>query len=216
MPYRIDLLGGWLDQPFVSKHHPGGIITLSIEPTLEFYERSGMASSTRRSALDLWGPRLPAGNPAKLSKMLFCYDNPPGTKEISGAQDSIGIVYPRLAYSVHDGDYWPAQIDHVADEDALRFVENLIYLVPLGPRHSGYNILGQTYIDGQRAQRLADAAEACWQAILNRDSATHSAPYSLSCATKTDSGLLETNRPWPLCRLFLRNLDYYCSVHELT
>ena len=23
MPYRIDLAGGWLDQPFVSQHHPG-------------------------------------------------------------------------------------------------------------------------------------------------------------------------------------------------
>ena len=59
MPYRIDLAGGWLDQPFVSKHCPGAVITVSIEPTLEFNERSGMASSTRRQAVDLWGNRLP-------------------------------------------------------------------------------------------------------------------------------------------------------------
>ena len=72
MPYRIDLAGGWLDQPFVSKHHPGAVITLSIEPTVEFNERSGMATSTRRRALKLWGPRLPTGDPEKLAEMLFC------------------------------------------------------------------------------------------------------------------------------------------------
>jgi len=47
LPYRIDLAGGWLDQPFVSKHHPGSVITLSIEPTLEFNERS-VAPTIRR------------------------------------------------------------------------------------------------------------------------------------------------------------------------
>ena len=46
IPYRIDLAGGWLDQPFVSRLHPGAVITISIEPTIEFNERSGMASST--------------------------------------------------------------------------------------------------------------------------------------------------------------------------
>ena len=69
IPYRIDLAGGWLDQPWVSSLYPGAVLTVSIEPTVEFNERSGMASSTRRKAIDLWGPRLPAGNPAKLAKI---------------------------------------------------------------------------------------------------------------------------------------------------
>ena len=30
IPYRLDLAGGWLDQPYVSKHHPGPVITISI------------------------------------------------------------------------------------------------------------------------------------------------------------------------------------------
>ena len=51
----------------------------------------------------------------------------------------------------------------------LRFVENLLYLVPLGPRHAGYNVLGQTFISEQGAKALADATEACWQAIQNQD-----------------------------------------------
>ena len=118
-PYRIDLAGGWLDQPFVSQQYPGPVVTISIEPTLNFNERSGMASSTRRAAIDLWGPRLPVGDPEKLAKILFCYDNPPGTKIISGSQDAIGLVFPGLAYAYYDGEYWPSHIAHLHDEMAL-------------------------------------------------------------------------------------------------
>ena len=107
IPFRIDLAGGWLDQPFVSKHHPGSVITLSIEPTLDFNERSGMASSTRNAAIELWGTRLPLGDHEKIAKILFCYDNPPGTTEISGSQDAIGIVFPGLAKAYYEGEYWP-------------------------------------------------------------------------------------------------------------
>jgi len=32
IPFRLDLAGGWLDQPFVSKYAPGPVITISIEP----------------------------------------------------------------------------------------------------------------------------------------------------------------------------------------
>ena len=86
IPYRIDLAGGWLDQPFVSQHQPGSVLTVSIHPTIEFNQRSGMASSTRASAVEIWGARLPQDNVEKLAKILFSYDNPPGTKEISGSR----------------------------------------------------------------------------------------------------------------------------------
>jgi cytidyltransferase-like protein len=169
MPYRIDLAGGWLDQPFVSKYHPGAVITLSIEPTVEFNERSGMASSTRRTAIELWGARLPADHPEKLAKILFCCDNPPGTQEVSGSQDAIGIVYPGLARAYYTGDYWPVRIDHVLHENQLGFVEHSLYLAPLGPRETGYDVLSNTNISNAGARTLAEAAETCWQAIANRD-----------------------------------------------
>jgi cytidyltransferase-like protein len=169
MPYRIDLAGGWLDQPFVSQHHPGAVLTISIEPTVEFNERSGMASSTRRSALDLWGPGLPVGEHAKLAKVLFCYDNPPGTTEVSGAQDAIGIVFPGLARSYYQGQYWPTSIESAQDEAILRMIEQSLFLVPLGPRSMGYNPLNETVITSERAKALADAADACWQALHNHD-----------------------------------------------
>jgi cytidyltransferase-like protein len=172
IPFRIDLAGGWLDQPFVSKHYPGPVITISLEPTLQFNDRSGMASSTRQSAIDMWGPRLPAGDPEKLAKILFCFDNPPGTKEISGSQDAIGIVFPGLAKANYDGDYWPVNIERITDEPALQFVESSLYLITLGPRQATYDVLAKTRIDRQKAKTLADAAEANWEAIKNRDLAT--------------------------------------------
>jgi hypothetical protein len=169
MPYRIDVAGGWLDQPFVSRFYPGPVLTISLEPTIEFNERSGMATSTRRKALDLWGPRLPAGDPEKLAKILFCYDNPPGTKEISGSQDAIGLVCPGLYKANYNGEYWPFRLDAVQDEKVLRFIEQSLYLIPLGPRQQGYAVLSHTNIDREGAKALADAADGCWDAILARD-----------------------------------------------
>ena len=169
IPYRIDLAGGWLDNPWVSEHYPGSVITISLEPTLEFNDRSGMASSTRRTAVDLWANRIPAGNYEKLAKMLFCYDNPPGTKIISGSQDSIGIVFPGLARAYYDANYWPTTIEHVQDPQALQFVENSLYLLTLGPRQPEFDVLANTRIDRAGARALAEAAENCWQAILAHD-----------------------------------------------
>lgn len=169
MPYRIDVAGGWLDQPWVSELCAGPVITVSIEPTFEFNERSGMASSTRLSAIDLWGPRLPVADEKKLAKILFCYDNPPGTKEVSGSQDSIGIVCPGLNKSYYEGKYWPSKIESVQDETLLQFIEKSFYLVPLGPRHSGYAVLSNTRITAEGAKALSTAAESCWGAILAKD-----------------------------------------------
>jgi cytidyltransferase-like protein len=169
MPYRIDLAGGWLDQPFVSQAYPGAVLTISLEPTIAFNERSGMATSTRNHALELWGPKLPPGDPEKLAYMLFCYDNPPGTINVSGSQDAIGIVMPGLNRADYTGKYWPTRIETVGDELTLQFVEQALYLVPLGPREDGYNPLDNRQISREGAKALADAADACWDAILKHD-----------------------------------------------
>lgn len=169
MPYRIDLAGGWLDQPFVSTLYPGPVLTISIEPTIAFNERSGMATSTRNVALDMWGAKLPTADPEKLAYILFCVDNPPGTVEVSGSQDSIGIAMPGLNKANYTGKYWPESIDKVRDELTLQFVEQSLYLIPLGPRESGYNPLAKQHITTENAKALADAAEGAWQAILAHD-----------------------------------------------
>ncbi len=169
LPYRIELAGGWLDQPYVSKYYPGPVVTLSIEPTLEFNDRSGMAGSTRRHMREIWGDKLPPGDYEKLAKILFAYDNPPGTKIISGSQDSIGLVFPGLAYAYYDNDYWPQYIEHHLEERLLTFLENALYLVPLGPRYEDFDVLADTHINQENAKNLADATERNWQAILDQD-----------------------------------------------
>ena len=169
IPFRIDLAGGWLDQPFVSKHHAGSVLTIGIEPTHDFNDRSGMSSSTRKKAIELWHTHLPDSDREQLARMLFCYENPPGTVQVSGSQDSIGIVYPGLNRLHYDGGYWPERIESVHDEEVLRFIEDHLQLVPLSPRGDGYDVLSGTAIDRDKAKALADAADACWTALLAKD-----------------------------------------------
>ncbi len=165
IPYRIDLAGGWLDQPFVSTWHPGPVLTVSIEPTVEFNDRSGMASSTRRRAVELWGSQMPHGDPETLARVLFGFENPPGKGEIAGSQDALGIVLPGLNRLDYAGDYWPARISPVQDEFVLGWLEEHLSLVALGPRTGDYAATEDARIDAARAKALAAAASDCWEAI---------------------------------------------------
>ncbi len=180
IPFRLDLAGGWLDQPFVSKHHAGSVLTVSIEPTHDFNDRSGMSSSTRKKAIELWRTHLPDGDREQLAKVLFGYENPPGTTEVSGSQDSIGIVFPGLNKLHYEGGYWPTHIESVHDEDVLSFIEDHLQLVPLGPRRQGYSVLSGTHIDAAGAKALADAADACWNAIQAKDASAFGAAFRAS------------------------------------
>ncbi|HPT12024.1 MAG TPA: adenylyltransferase/cytidyltransferase family protein [Bacteroidales bacterium] len=170
IPYRLDLAGGWLDQPFVSKYFSGPVITISLEPDIEFNDRSGMASSTRAKAIELWQTELPDGDRERLAKTLFCYENPPGNKYVSGSQDSIGIVFPGLnKLDYPKGDYWPGKIINTVDEEVLRFIEDSIYLINLSPRGGGYNVLSEMRITAQRAEHLAISANMLWESALAKD-----------------------------------------------
>ena len=119
IPYRIDLAGGWLDQPFVSQHHPGPVLTISIEPDYDFNNRGGMSTSSRKAAIEMWHIDIPAGDRETLAKMVFRYENPPGRAYTSGSQDAIGIVMPCLNKLNYDNDYWPTSIESVKDADTM-------------------------------------------------------------------------------------------------
>ena len=169
IPYRIDLAGGWLDQPYVSKYYPGPVLTICIEPDYEFNDRSGMSTSSRKKAIELWQTDIPEGDKEKLAKTLFCYENPPGTPYVSGSQDALGIVMPGLNKYEYNGDYWPESIESNLDSDILEWLEKYIWLVPLYTRGQSYNVLADTHIDAVSAKALSDAARCCWDAILNKD-----------------------------------------------
>ncbi len=169
IPYRVDLAGGWLDQPFVSKFFAGPVLTVSIEPTIEFNERSGMASSSRRKAIELWQNDIPAGNKEQLAKVLFSYENPPGKDEVAGSQDALGIVLPGLNRLDYKGEYWPHKITSIHDEQILHWIEEHLYLVTLGPREPEFSVLADTNITRRKAKALAEAAIGCWDSIRKRD-----------------------------------------------
>lgn len=169
IPYRIDLAGGWLDQPYVSKHYPGPVLTISIEPEYEFNSRSGMSTSSRKAAIEMWHVDIPEGDKETLAKMVFRYENPPGSPYISGSQDAIGIVMPGLNRLNYKGGYWPENIETVKDTEVLDFIEKNLWLIPMAPREVAYDVLENTNIDAAGAERLARAAIACWDAINAKD-----------------------------------------------
>jgi len=170
IPYRIDLAGTWIDQPYVSKYYPGAAITASIEPTIEFNERSGMATSTRRKAIELWNNNLPMDKPEKLAKILFRYDNDPGTKEVSGSQDSIGITMPGInKFYYEKGKYWPSKFETISDPDTIKWLEERIYMVTLWPRPADFNVLSETNINTENVKNLTLAAEMTWEGLISKD-----------------------------------------------
>jgi cytidyltransferase-like protein len=169
IPYRIDLAGGWLDQPFVNSHYPGAVITISIEPDYDFNDRSGMSTSSRKKAIELWHTDIPDGDREMLARTLFCCENPPGTKYVSGSQDALGIVMPGLNRFFYNQNYWPEKIDTVTDAGLLSWIEQRLWLVPLYPRTGDFDVLSDTFIDKAGAMALSVASDACWEAILNKD-----------------------------------------------
>ena len=170
MPYRIDLAGTWIDQPYVSKYCPGWAITTSIEPTLEFNERSGMATSTRKKAIELWNDHLPMEHPEKLARTLFRYDNDPGTKEVSGSQDSIGITMPGInRFFYEKGEYWPSKFETISDLSIIRWLEERLYMVTLWPRPADFVVLENTNITPENVKSLTSASAMAWEGLCNKD-----------------------------------------------
>ena len=169
IPYRVELCGGWLDQPAVNSLASGSVIVMSIEPSIEFNDKSGMATSSRKKAIELWQTQIPSGDKMELAKLLFCVENPPGTVNVSGSQDQLGIILPGLNKLNYDNGFWPVSVESKTDDETLQFVAEHLYLIALPPRCAGYNVKARTNINAESARKLSEATERCWQAINDRD-----------------------------------------------
>ena len=169
LPYRIDLAGTWIDQPYVSKYRPGWAITLSLEPIIEYNERCGMSTSTRNAAKKIWPHYLPLEKPEKLAEILFKFENMPGSSMISGAQDAIGICMPGLVRHYYSNGYWPTKFESIHEESKLGWLEDHIQMVLLWPREQGLDLLSETYINEENVKSLTKASEEVWEAIQNKD-----------------------------------------------
>ena len=131
-----------------------------------------MSTSSRNKAIELWQTDIPEGDSEKLAKTLFCFENPPGTKYVSGSQDSLGITMPGLNRYFYDNDYWPSKIESRLDDDLLKWIEQRIWMIPLYPRKSDFDVLADTRIDERGAKALSLAAEELWNSLMKKDART--------------------------------------------
>ncbi|GAP08064.1 hypothetical protein ATHL_02964 [Anaerolinea thermolimosa] len=175
IPYRMALAGGWIDQPYISRHNPsppGSMVVVGLEPDFHFMERSGMASGTRNVARRLWGDRLPPGDPATLVRQLYAAENE-GKADPSGSQDMIGLIYPginRLDYDYAvEGGVFPAHIETCRDETVIAWLEKVIHFLPVMQRPPGYNPLEIMNLEPAWVERLGQTGQQCFAAILARD-----------------------------------------------
>ena len=182
IPTRLDLAGTWIDQPYVSMHHPGWAITISLEPTFEVRDRCGLSTSTRNMIQKIWPMKLPKMEPEMLARLVFCFENNPEREDghISGAQDSIGICVPGLCRHYYDNNFWPKKIESTNDEMTLRFLEDHLIMVPMEPRKPGCSVVEGKDITLDKVRALADAADACWKAIQSRNLEAFAAAYKAS------------------------------------
>ena len=174
-PYRIQLAGGWIDQPFVSQLNPsppGSMVVVSLKPTCHLMDRAGMATGSRKIALRLWQGRLPARDPAALVEELYTEENR-GKTEPSGTQDMIGLIYPGVSRLDYDagfrGGVFPQQIESNNDPEIARWLERVLHLLPVMPRPEGYNPLGVKNLESDWIRRLGETGKDCFSAIVAQD-----------------------------------------------
>lgn len=182
IPTRLDLAGTWIDQPYVSQYHPGWAITISLEPTFEVRDRCGLSTSTRKMIQKIWPVKLPKMDPEMLARLVFCFENNPEREDghISGAQDSIGICVPGLCRHYYDNNFWPKKVEYTNDEMTLRFLEQHLVMIPMEPRKPGCSVVEGKDITPEKVAALADAADACWKAIIAKDLTAFAAAYKAS------------------------------------
>lgn len=175
IPNRIALAGGWIDQPFVSRHNPqppGSMVVVSLEPTFRVMDRAGCASGTREIATQLWRGRLPSRPASQLVRELYDAENN-GRKQPSGSQDMIGLIYPGISrldydFAQHEG-VFPGAIESIIDPRIARWLERVLYVLPIEPRPPGYNPLRKKNLDPKWIQRLGRTGKDCFAAIEHKD-----------------------------------------------
>ena len=186
IPNRLQLAGGWIDQPFVSQHNPqpfGSMVVVQIEPDFRPMDRSGIASGTRAVALKIWKGKLPKRSPEALARELYEAENQ-GKTEPSGSQDMIGLVYPgvnRLDYNfkIHGG-IFPSHIESCNRSKVARWLSRVLHLLPVEPRPDGYNPLGVKNITTRWVAKLGRSGQDCFDAIVKMDAQALGASLNLS------------------------------------
>jgi len=186
IPNRLQLAGGWIDQPFISKHNPkppGSMVVVQIEPDFRPMDRSGIASGTRAIAMKLWNGKLPNRPLDELVRELYETENK-GKTEPSGSQDMIGLIYSgvnRLDYDFKvRGGVFTSHIESCNSPKVARWLSHVLHLIPIEPRPDGYNPLGEKNLDPKWVARLGQSGKDCYDAIVKMDAKKLGAALNLN------------------------------------
>lgn len=186
IPNRLQLAGGWIDQPFVSRHNPqppGSMVVVQIEPDFRPMDRSGIASGTRAIAMKLWKGKLPNRPLAELVRELYEAENK-GKAEPSGSQDMIGLIYPGVNrldydYKIQDG-VFPSHVESCNSPKVARWLSKVLHLIPVEPRPDGYSPLGIKNLKPTWVAKLGRSGQDCYHAIVKMDATALGASLNLN------------------------------------
>ncbi len=186
IPNRLQLAGGWIDQPFVSRYNPkppGSMVVVQLEPDFRPMDRSGIASGTRAIAMKLWKGRVPNRPLEKLVRELYAVENA-GKADPSGSQDMIGLIYPgvnRLDYdsNIHGG-IFPAHIESCNSRKVARWLERVLHLIAVEPRPEGYSPMGRKNLKPEWVAKLGQSGQDCFNAIVRMDANALGASFNLN------------------------------------
>ncbi len=188
IPNRLQLAGGWIDQPFVSRHNPrppGSMVVVQIAPNFRCMDRSGIASGTRVVAMKLWNGKLPKRPLDQLVRELYEAENR-NKKDRSGSQDMIGLVYPgvnRLDYDFNiEGGVFPSHIESCNNRKVARWLSDVLHVIPVEPRPGGYSPLGIKNLKPEWVAKLGKSGRDCYNAILKMDARKLGASLNLNMA----------------------------------
>jgi len=186
IPNRLQLAGGWIDQPFVNQRNPrpfGSMVVVQIEADFRPMDRSGIASGTRHIAMRIWRGKLPNRPPADLARELYEVENK-GKAEPSGSQDMIGLVYlgvNRLDYDFKvNGGVFPSHIESCNSAKVARWLSKVLYLIPIEPRPDGYNPIGMKNLTPKWVAKLGQSGQDCYDAIVKMDAKALGASFNVT------------------------------------
>ena len=166
-PFRIELVGAWVDHPFISGVLPGSVVTINV--VNNFKSKSGLAASSRDVAKKLWSTGIPLVNLEENAKLLFDAENTPEKEYISGSEDHIGIIYPGITRTQYNGSYWPEEIESTQDPALVAWLESVIKLVPISSRKENFNPRAIENLDRSLIRLLCESGELCWESIHKKD-----------------------------------------------
>lgn len=171
LPWRAEIGGGWLDQPFVNRLRPGWVTCVRLEPHPAFARPGGLAGSTRACLAELKAAGVARMEPEALARLAFRYENgiDRPARPVSGAQDALGLCLPGVSFQYYDDGYWPRQIESAADAETLRWLEAHLSLLPLRPRPPGFDPLEGRNLHAAALELLARSGGLCKSAVEARD-----------------------------------------------